>query len=234
MNRGAPPAPRPEGFGGKGRRGGNCVAAGMEPEPQPQEEGQQAHEQPWRETRYGRWQQEQQSEPGLGVALLRLALASLMHPRLAEDAPEGVSWLPTDVVGAVGEVASRVVGFCGVLAGHTGTVNSAGFSPDGTKLISASRDTTVRVWDVATGACVQTLQGHTDAVWSAGFSPDGTKLVSASDDQTVRVWDVATGACVQTLQGHTDRVFSAGFSPDGTKLVSASGDKTLWLWRVVR
>ena len=90
----------------------------MEPEPQPQEEGippevavLQAQEQQWRETRYGRWQHEQHSEPGtLGLALLRLALASVMHPRLAEDAPEGVSCLPTDVVGAVGEAVSRVVG----------------------------------------------------------------------------------------------------------------------------
>jgi WD40 repeat protein len=67
---------------------------------------------------------------------------------------------------------------------------SAGFSPDGTKLVSASADQTVRVWDVATGECVQTLQGHTDAVRSAGFSPDGTNLVSASSDTTVRMWRV--------------------------------------------
>ena len=86
-------------------------SSGMEPEPQPQEEGilpevavQQAQEHQWRETRYGRWRCILQSEPGLGLALLRLALASLMHPRLAGDAPEGVTCLPTDVIGAVGEV----------------------------------------------------------------------------------------------------------------------------------
>ena len=118
----------------------------MEPEPQPQEEGvppelavQQAQEQQWRQTRYGRWQHEQHSEPGtLGLALLRLALASVMHPRLAEDAPEELSCLPSDVVGAVGEAVSRAVGFCGVLVGHSDNVSSAGFSPDGTKVVSAS------------------------------------------------------------------------------------------------
>ena len=169
----------------------------MEPEPQPQEEGtppevaaQQGQEQEWRETRYGRWQQEQHSEPGLGQALLRLALASLMHPRLAEDAPEGVTCLPTDVVGAVGEVVSRVVGFCGVLVGHGSTVWSAGFSPDGTKVVSGSSDKTLRLWNVATGECEQTLAGHSAGVSSAGFSPDGTKVVSASYDETLRLWRV--------------------------------------------
>ena len=46
-------------------------------------------------------------------------------------------------------------------------------------------DCTVRIWDVATGECEQTLQGHNLFVNSAGFSPDGTKVVSASDDGTL-------------------------------------------------
>ena len=75
------------------------------------------------------------------------------------------------------------------LGWHSDEVNSARFSPDGTNIVSASWDETVRVWSVATGECVQTLEGHSGWVNSAQFSPDGTNIVSASGDKTVRVLD---------------------------------------------
>ena len=101
----------------------------------------------WRKTRYWRWQEEQQhAEPGLRPALLRLALASLLLPRLAADAWAGTAELPGDVVGVVGAVVGSALRFCGVLAGHTDWVFSAAFSPDGLKVVSASMDCTVRVW----------------------------------------------------------------------------------------
>ena len=97
----------------------------------------------WRETRYRRWQQEQQhADPGLRPALLRLALASLLQPRLAADAPAGTTDLPGDVVGAVGDSVETALRFCGELTGHAGPVTSAQFSPEGRQIVSGLAATT--------------------------------------------------------------------------------------------
>ena len=150
----------------------------------------------WRDTRYDLWRHEEMhSEPGLGPALQRLAFASLMHPRLAEDAPQEAGELPVEVFDAVSEAVSRAIGFHGVLAGHTNGVTSASFSHDGEKVVSASSDKTVRIWSAVTGECEQILSGHTSFVNVASFSPDGEKVVSASGDNTVRIWSVEVDEC---------------------------------------
>ena len=46
------------------------------------------------------------------------------------------------------------------LEGHSSYVNSVAFSPDGKQVVSGSDDKTVRLWDAATGAALQTLEGH--------------------------------------------------------------------------
>ena len=67
-------------------------------------------------------------------------------------------------------------------------VDSVCFSPDGRMVASGSDDSTVRLWDAETGACVRTLEGHSNVVFSVCFSPDGRRLASSSSDRTVRVW----------------------------------------------
>ena len=67
-------------------------------------------------------------------------------------------------------------------------------TPDGRQAISASGDSTLKVWDLASGAEVRTLQGHTDTVYGVAVTPDGRQAVSASDDSTLKVWDLASGA----------------------------------------
>ena len=78
--------------------------------------------------------------------------------------------------------------------------------PDGRRVVSGSSDNTLKVWDVATGQCVATLEGHSKDVWCVAMFPDGRRVVSASDDKTLKVWDVVTGKCVATLQGHRSGV----------------------------
>jgi WD40 repeat protein len=75
------------------------------------------------------------------------------------------------------------------LTGHTDLIDSAMWSSDGAKLATASKDTTVRVWNASTGAQIGApLTGHTDWVGTVAWSPDQRALVSASDDGTARIW----------------------------------------------
>jgi len=106
------------------------------------------------------------------------------------------------------------------------------FSPDGTRIVTASWDKTARVWDALTGKPVTSPLEHQAAVSSAVFSPDGTRVVTASDDKTARVWDAATGKPLTKPFEHQATVRSASFSPDGMRVVTASWDKTARVWDV--
>jgi WD40 repeat protein len=114
--------------------------------------------------------------------------------------------------------------------GHEGDVRSAAFSPDGSRIVTASDDKTARIWDAATAKEIAVLRGHEGSVNSAAFSPDGSRIVTASNDKTARIWDAAAAKEIAVLHGHEGSVNSAAFSRDGSRIVTASNDKTARIW----
>jgi WD40 repeat protein len=117
-----------------------------------------------------------------------------------------------------------------VQLGHSSSVLSVAFSPDGQFVLTGSWDHTAQLWETDTGRGVRRFRGHTQKVNSAVFSPDGRHVLTGSDDSTVRLWDAEGGTEIRRLEGHTGWIGAVAISPDGQLAVTGSGDNTARLW----
>jgi WD40 repeat protein len=116
------------------------------------------------------------------------------------------------------------------LEGHSAGVNGCAVTSDGRRVVSASDDGTLKVWELETGKELATLQGHGNNVNGCAVTPDGRRVVSASVDNTLKVWDLETGKQLVTLEGHRSIVAGCVVTPDGRRVVSASWDGQLKVW----
>jgi len=129
-------------------------------------------------------------------------------------------------------ILNRITGIqTAILSGHTASVRSLAFSPDGTSLVSGSHDKTIKLWDVQTGGVVKTFYGHTNWVLSVSISADHTTIASGSNDKTIRLWDIQTEECHCVIE-QQNQVNYVMFSPtDSQYLKSVSGHK-VWHWNI--
>ena len=114
------------------------------------------------------------------------------------------------------------------LTGHDADVLSLSFSAAGDQLVSASRDRTLRRWNLD-GQQIDSIRGHEGRINDVQFGPDSELIVSASADQTVRLWDI-TNPLSTTYIGPSAGIVDVALSPDGQNIAAASDDSGLYLW----
>ena len=115
---------------------------------------------------------------------------------------------------------------------HTGPVTQSSFSPDGSRVVTASADGTARVWDARTGRAIAVLPGVSPAaIRSVAFSPDSQEVVIGAADGNARILSATTGHQIVLLTKHPEgSINDVRFSPDGSEVLTGNQDGTATLW----
>ena len=141
----------------------------------------------------------------------------------ASEPPEARSLEISSQAGTPGEESSRTAwDDPDILRGHTAAVVAVAFTPDGRRIVSASLDGALRLWDLATRQSVAVLSGHEGAVRDVAVNRQGTLVLSGGDDRTARLWSLVSHREMQRYEPAPAGVRSAAFTADGDYL--ALGD----------
>src|SRR6185503_2987239 len=120
------------------------------------------------------------------------------------------------------------------LVGHHSAILTVAFSPDGTRIVTASRDGTARIWNIGPSRELQTFVNGTVKSSIVGaslaYSPDGSRLAVAYSDPTAKVWDVNSGRLLLNLAGDSDGVSFVTYNLAGTQIATANMDGTAKVW----
>jgi WD40 repeat protein len=118
------------------------------------------------------------------------------------------------------------------LRGHSRAINTVRFNKNGSRLLSASVDNSVKLWEIPSGRLIRTFSGR--SFNSADFSPDGKFIITANDSGKAVIWRVKNGQKVMQMNHATGgRVYIARFSTDGKFVVTAGENKVAKIWKVI-
>jgi WD40 repeat protein/serine/threonine protein kinase len=153
--------------------------------------------------------------------------------KMADSKFVDIGELPAEII--MWDVEARKV--ITTLTGHTKSILSLVFSPDGKSLATGSADGTVKLWDVVSGKMETNLTGFSGPVMAVAISPDGQTLASGGGDfwwkqSELKLWDLVSHKERMVFKGHYGPVFTLAFSPDGRTLASAGMDRIVRLWNV--
>jgi WD40 repeat protein len=158
--------------------------------------------------------------------------ASRAHRHCDDDLLYHIAWsgdgrLASTASGGLVRVFDQQAKETLVLRGHSRGVLSAAWLPGDKQLVTAGIDQSLRLWDVAGGSLVRTLDNHTDEVRSLAVRPGESGgpalLASASADRTVRLWQPAIGRLVRFVR-LAEEPLAIDWTPDGSRLLAACAD----------
>jgi len=115
---------------------------------------------------------------------------------------------------------------------HAGGILAVAVTPDGRRVVSASKDWTLKVWDLETGEMLHTLRGHQGWIEAVAVTSDGRRAVSASLDRTLRVWDLERGLELDRLYGPSDEFQALAVTPDGHQVISGAKNGRVAVWNL--
>jgi WD40 repeat protein len=131
-----------------------------------------------------------------------------------------------------GTMVGEMEGGGGYLEGQAAEVNEVAVSADGKRVVSASADGTLIVWDLVEDIPHRTLASCGGPIYHVAVTPDGRRAVSASEDTELVVWDLTSGRPLRGLPGHNAIVEKLVITADGARLLSADWEGKILLWEL--
>lgn len=114
-----------------------------------------------------------------------------------------------------------------VIQAHSDPIRDLAYSPTDSKFVTASDDSTLKIFDFAGGVKESTLTGHNWDAKSVDWHPTKGLIVSGSKDHLIKLWDPRTGRCLTTLRGHKNTITKTLFEPTrGQLLATCARDQT--------